>query len=194
MKSAVRLVLAALDDVREVGDHWQARCPAHDDKKPSLAIRDGERGVLLRCWSGCHFTAIVEAMGLKTSDLFHLPLSREEKTRRATQASRKVLGHHALVVLIGSNQAPPFSPQDVASLREAEGILSTSPESRFAAWCARSLLAARKLPERHQLRLCNEAVWLLGDAQDRHPLPMPASQQQNGTTGLKSAGSRQDGG
>ena len=31
-----------------------ARCPAHDDRKPSLSIRDADDGkVLVRCHAGC---------------------------------------------------------------------------------------------------------------------------------------------
>ncbi len=33
---------------------WMARCPAHDDRKPSLSIREGDHGkVLVCCHAGC---------------------------------------------------------------------------------------------------------------------------------------------
>lgn len=39
---------------RKVGSGWMARCPAHDDRTPSLSIRDGADGkVLVRCHAGC---------------------------------------------------------------------------------------------------------------------------------------------
>jgi putative DNA primase/helicase len=38
----------------KAGGGWMARCPAHDDRKPSLAIRDADDGkVLVRCHAGC---------------------------------------------------------------------------------------------------------------------------------------------
>lgn len=47
-----------------------ACCPAHDDKNPSLSIREGENGkVLLKCFAGCLNTAICAAIGLTMSDL-----------------------------------------------------------------------------------------------------------------------------
>lgn len=53
------------------GDGWSARCPAHDDHRPSLSIREGADGrVLLHCFAGCSFDAVVEALGLSTTDLF----------------------------------------------------------------------------------------------------------------------------
>lgn len=44
---------------RRCGSSWMARCPAHDDKNPSLAIRDGETNVLLTCFAGCDRRDIV---------------------------------------------------------------------------------------------------------------------------------------
>ena len=36
------------------GAGWMARCPAHEDRKPSLSISSGRDGkVLVRCHSGC---------------------------------------------------------------------------------------------------------------------------------------------
>lgn len=42
---------------------WQACCPAHDDKHPSLAIREAEDGtVLVHCRSGCDQRQVIEAL------------------------------------------------------------------------------------------------------------------------------------
>jgi hypothetical protein len=49
---------------RKSGGGWMARCPAHDDREPSLSIRDESDGrVLVRC----HGTARVEAYASKWS-------------------------------------------------------------------------------------------------------------------------------
>jgi putative DNA primase/helicase len=45
---------------------WIARCPAHDDQRESLAIGDGENGkLLLHCFAGCEFDAILKAAGIE---------------------------------------------------------------------------------------------------------------------------------
>jgi hypothetical protein len=45
---------------RKVGGGWMARCPAHDDRKPSLSIRDGDGGkVLVRCHAGCDQESVI---------------------------------------------------------------------------------------------------------------------------------------
>ena len=39
---------------RKAGSGWSARCPAHDDRTPSLSLRDtGDGKVLVRCHAGC---------------------------------------------------------------------------------------------------------------------------------------------
>lgn len=57
---------------RKVGGGWMARCPAHDDKKPSLSICEADRGkVLVRCHAGCEQSQVIEALrsrGLWTVD------------------------------------------------------------------------------------------------------------------------------
>jgi hypothetical protein len=65
-------VLARLKKVKKAGKGWVARCPAHDDSKPSLSISEGTDGrVLLNCHAGgCSAEAIVGALRLEMSDLF----------------------------------------------------------------------------------------------------------------------------
>lgn len=56
-------VLARLDGVRRHGAQWTARCPAHDDREPSLSVTTGTRGhVLLYCHAGCAFSEIRRAL------------------------------------------------------------------------------------------------------------------------------------
>ena len=64
-------VLSRLDHVRGDGDAFTARCPAHDDRNPSLSIGVGDDGrVLIHCFAGCSIEEIVDAIGLSIADLF----------------------------------------------------------------------------------------------------------------------------
>ncbi len=76
-------ILTCLDGVKSTGkDCWLAVCPSHDDKTPSLAIREADDRVLLHCFAGCSAYEIVSAVGLTEADLFpdkpssHRPISR----------------------------------------------------------------------------------------------------------------------
>ena len=64
-------LLSRFDKVRRHGKGWTGRCPAHTDKHPSLAIAEGDKGWLLKCWAGCTFTDIVAAGGLDPPRLFY---------------------------------------------------------------------------------------------------------------------------
>jgi putative DNA primase/helicase len=48
---------------RKAGAVWMARCPAHDDRAPSLAIADAKNGkVLVRCHAGCDQRDVIAAL------------------------------------------------------------------------------------------------------------------------------------
>ena len=63
-------LLGHFDKVRRNGKRWSVRCPAHDDKHPSLAISEGDRGWLVKCWAGCVFSEITHAAGLESQRMF----------------------------------------------------------------------------------------------------------------------------
>ncbi|MCH7920833.1 MAG: DUF3987 domain-containing protein [Planctomycetes bacterium] len=63
-------ILSRLPDAKPTKDGWSARCPGHEDKRASLSINEGDDGrALIYCHTGCAPEAIVDAMGLKMSDL-----------------------------------------------------------------------------------------------------------------------------
>jgi putative DNA primase/helicase len=48
---------------RKAGSGWITRCPAHDDRSPSLSLRDAEDGkVLVRCHAGCDQYAVISTL------------------------------------------------------------------------------------------------------------------------------------
>lgn len=66
------VLLERLHDVRSVGvGRWVARCPAHEDRSPSLSIRELEDGrVLLHDFAGCDAEQVLGAVGLEFAELF----------------------------------------------------------------------------------------------------------------------------
>src|SRR5260370_25238921 len=65
-------LLDRLDGVRCTGPgRWLARCPAHQDRRPSLSVRELDDGrVLVHCFAGCPVADVVAAIGLELHDLF----------------------------------------------------------------------------------------------------------------------------
>ena len=73
--SACGRLLERLDGVKRTGEgRWIAKCPSHDDKNPSLSVRETGDRLLLHCWAGCEVHAIVASVGLRLADLFAQPL------------------------------------------------------------------------------------------------------------------------
>ena len=52
------------------GGQYMARCPCHDDRRQSLSIGTGEKGVVLKCHAGCDTGDILASVGLEPRDLF----------------------------------------------------------------------------------------------------------------------------
>lgn len=64
--------LSRLDKVKKTGtDRWIASCPSHDDKNPSLNIKQGDDGrILVICRAGCNNHEIMSSINLKWRDLY----------------------------------------------------------------------------------------------------------------------------
>jgi AAA domain len=86
---ALEDVLSRLRDygVKKSGaDRWMARCPAHDDKTPSLSVSIGAGGrVLATCHAGCKVEDIAKSLGLKIADFF----SAKDETAKETLPPEK---------------------------------------------------------------------------------------------------------
>ena len=57
------LDLARALGAQRTGSTWMARCPAHDDREPSLAISDASDGkILVRCHAGCDQRSVISSL------------------------------------------------------------------------------------------------------------------------------------
>jgi hypothetical protein len=69
--------------VRKSATGWTCICPSHSDQQNSLSISRADGKWLLKCHAGCAIEAIVDAIGLKLSDLFDRPNGAKPKGRGA---------------------------------------------------------------------------------------------------------------
>jgi len=105
-------LLPRLDGVRQTGpDTWIAHCPAHDDRSPSLSIKQVSDKLLVRCMAHCETGDVLAAVDLKMADLFDRPLQHNGKPlthrqrRRFGQAQDglRALDFEALVVQMAAD-------------------------------------------------------------------------------------------
>ena len=84
---AVKKVGAVLRDhgsrIESHGGYWMVQCPAHEDRKPSLSLAQGDVGAVLCCQFGCDTRDILDVLNLGWADLFdEPPKARDEAPRR----------------------------------------------------------------------------------------------------------------
>lgn len=137
----VHQLLARLDKVKANGPgRWMACCPAHNDRSPSLAIRETEDGTLLvKCFSGCPTADVLAAIGMSLSDLFprrESDLYHSSKRPGERWVPRDVLAaitHEALIVI--------FAAEKTASGE----VLAQDDRQRLAVAAGRLRSAAREV-------------------------------------------------
>jgi hypothetical protein len=82
-------LLSRLEGVIQRGEgRWSARCPAHNDKSPSLSIADAGGKVLLHCFTGCAAEDVLEAVGLSWRDLYPDRWTASYRAATANQGSK----------------------------------------------------------------------------------------------------------
>ena len=93
--------LASMLHARPAGTgRWVAHCPSHNDRSPSLSIREGRHGrTLLHCHAGCPLDSILNSLKLARRDLFSGPppspsqralLARQQAERDALARAQHV--------------------------------------------------------------------------------------------------------
>lgn len=102
--SAIDVLLSRLDGVRSSGgsDRWMAKCPAHKDRSPSLAIAYSPDGrILIHCFAECDVSDVLAAVGMDIRDLFPEPLQHRIEPRRLGVSPFDVLRamRHEMLVL-----------------------------------------------------------------------------------------------
>lgn len=106
-------LLSRVDHVKQTGtNRWIARCPGHDDRGPSLAVRELDDGrVLIHCFAGCSAHEIVAAAGISFADLFPPSDSavqsqpRERRPFAAMDVLRCIAREALIVAVAASNLA-----------------------------------------------------------------------------------------
>lgn len=115
---------------------YMACCPAHDDRSPSLSIKECDDGrLLVHCFAGCPTGDVLEALGLSLTDLFPDDLQRKHSTgqvphwkrlrlQQAADYERTVL---AIIAADAANGEPIDAERAVTAkdnLRKIQGVLN----------------------------------------------------------------------
>ncbi len=113
-------LLDRLDGVKHTGPgRFMARCPAHDDKSPSLGVKDcGDGLTVVNCLAGCETEDVLSAVGLSFSDLYPERIGSEHSYRPmrkrfdASQVLRVLRPEAILVAIAAENIAEGITLSD----------------------------------------------------------------------------------
>ncbi len=116
--------------VERLGGRWTAngglcRCPAHDDRSPSLSVRPGRTRLLLHCFAGCDAASILRALTRTRLLEPGAPVAAAGPDR----GSRDAFLQASAIRLWGA--ARPAAGTPAQAYLEARGLGADSPELRF---------------------------------------------------------------
>ena len=122
--------VARLERVKKSGPNsWSARCPAHDDKGPSLRVTDANGKILIHCFAGCSPADIVGILGVNLSDLFP-PRNEHEavqyRREKFTKVTLKEMQQEVMICMFVLNdvlEGRPLQPKDIERARRAKATL-----------------------------------------------------------------------
>ena len=126
--SNLNTVLSRLDKVQRIGnDRYKAICPAHDDRSPSLAIKEDEGRLLLHCFGGCETSVVLGAIGLDFTDIMPDKASGSFKKDKKPFYAMDILGiikfESTLTYIYASNMAQGLT---LSSADKERLLLATS--------------------------------------------------------------------
>ena len=124
-------LLSKLDKVRNTGSgKWLACCPAHNDKSPSLSIKQTDEGkILIHCFSGCSVSDIVAAVGMDLADLMPVRVTYK-KGKKPPKFNKNELFDRvvfdSIILSLAVNQllsGEPLSIDDLAQVMKAKNTI-----------------------------------------------------------------------
>ena len=121
-----------LSKVKGRNGTWTACCPAHEDKSPSLSVREADDGrVLVHCFGGCDVHTVLGAVGMDMTDLFperderlnHNQVTKPLKPAFYASDLLRIASFECLVVMIAAydmRRGKKLSEEDMARLETAQ--------------------------------------------------------------------------
>jgi putative DNA primase/helicase len=117
----------------KVGGKWIARCPGHDDRKPSLSICEADDGkVLIKCFAGCEQAQVIAALRARglwpNNDRFQAKTIRPP-SRQPSHRQRDGEADRTSAALKIWRSAAPAANTLVETYLQSRGIDTTPPTS-----------------------------------------------------------------
>jgi hypothetical protein len=117
-------LLSRLNKVKSTGrNSWLACCPAHDDRSPSLSIKEEADGhILLHCFAGCSAIDVVGAIGVDIGDLFPEQVHHKAPVKKKFYATDilEAIKYESQIVLLAAFELKKNKPLDETDLQRLQ--------------------------------------------------------------------------
>jgi hypothetical protein len=117
-------LLGRLSKVKSTGrNSWLACCPAHDDRSPSLSIKEESDGhILLHCFAGCSAVDVVGAVGVDIGDLFPEQVHHKAPVKKKFYATDilEAIKFESQIVLLAAFELKKNKPLDETDLQRLQ--------------------------------------------------------------------------
>lgn len=108
-------ILVKLSGVKKTGHgRYVAKCPAHADRAPSLAVAERDNRILMKCFGGCSINDVLASIDMSMSDLYPDRVGGKIKSAFNAYDVIKCLNTEALIVLLAA--------RDVLSVEKTERL------------------------------------------------------------------------
>jgi hypothetical protein len=126
--------LSRLEKVKRTSEgEWVACCPAHDDRSPSLAVKEAQDGrILVHCFAGCSFEDVCGAAGVEITELFPERAPREDAMKPIPFNPRTVLKALAFNTAIVAIAAADMAAGKTLTLDDKEKLFEIAEEMNEA--------------------------------------------------------------
>jgi putative DNA primase/helicase len=120
-------IAAALGGVHRRGPWWRCRCPVHGSHGATLALRDGERGLIIKCFADCDPRDVLT--DLRQRGLFPGAIDRRPTPTATRTDARDDTARRIAVARRIWNAAHDARRSPVASYLAGRGITVNPPPS-----------------------------------------------------------------
>lgn len=126
LEDRAQVLLANLDG-RWTGNGGICRCPAHDNRTPSLSIKIGRKALLFKCFAGC---SRIEVMAAIRSQNFEIGVGSSSAFPRENKPADDRLERAANTLWSSAKQLAGTPGETYLTKRS---LITTSPELRYLA-------------------------------------------------------------
>lgn len=110
---SLQQILSKLQKVKHNGNGaYMACCPSHDDRSPSLSIKDnGDGRIMMKCFAGCETIDILQSIGLDWDDV--MPAKPEKPVHVIKPKQHSIYADDALQIIRNEAQIIVMAAMDI---------------------------------------------------------------------------------